>query len=105
MPPVSIEPLGITIDVEKGESLLAAGKRAGLRWPSVCGGDAECGTCWVVVEQGADHCSPAGDVERMRLSLGRKANDPQARLACQLLVSGAVTVHRKSVRLGSSDES
>lgn len=90
MPSVTVNPLGVTIEVADGESLLAAALRQGLQWPSVCGGDAECGTCWVVVESGED-CSEVGQRERTRLNLGRKANDARARLACQPRVTGSVT--------------
>ncbi len=98
MPVLTILPAGVTIAVESGETVLAAARRAGLRWPTVCGGDAECGTCWALVEEGAEHCSAMAEDERARLSLGVKAREPRARLACQLRVSGPVTVSRRTVR-------
>ena len=37
--------------------------------------------------------------------VGMKANEPRARLACQLRVSGPVTVNRRSVRRATGSES
>jgi 2Fe-2S ferredoxin len=98
VPAVTVLPVGVSVDVADGEPVMVAAQRQGLWWPTVCGGDAECGTCWLVVEEGSEHCSEMSDAERARLSLGMKANEPRARLACQLRVSGPVTVHRRSVR-------
>jgi len=98
MPAVTILPVAATIDVADDESVMAAARQQGLWWPTICGGDAECGTCWVIVEEGLERCSEMGETERARLALGMKANEPRARLACQLRVRGPVTVHRRSVR-------
>jgi ferredoxin len=98
MAAVTVVPVAVTIDVVEGEPVMAAARRQGLWWPTVCGGDAECGTCWVVVEDGWEHCSAMSPVERARLDLGMKAREPRARLACQLRVSGPVKVNRRSVR-------
>jgi ferredoxin len=52
----------------------------------------------VIVAEGLEHCGEMTEAERARLALGVKAKEPRARLACQLRVSGPVTVHRRSVR-------
>ncbi|MGH9008668.1 MAG: hypothetical protein ACRDYF_02340, partial [Acidimicrobiia bacterium] len=49
------------------------------------------------VEEGAEHCSPVGPAEGATLAKGVKANEPRARLACQMRVSGPVTVSRRAV--------
>ena len=40
---VRVEPAGVDIPVDDGETLMAAAVRAGYRWPTVCGGQAQCG--------------------------------------------------------------
>ena len=42
---VRVEPSGITLDVRDGETVMAAARRAGYRWPTICGGLADCGAC------------------------------------------------------------
>jgi ferredoxin len=91
-------PAGAVVEVAAGESLMAAAQRQGWFWPTVCGGDCDCGTCWVVVEQGAEHCSRMEEDERATLDKGMKANEPRARLACQLKVTGSMVVTRRSVK-------
>jgi 2Fe-2S ferredoxin len=73
---------------------MAAAIRHGYYWPTVCGGQCECGTCWVLIEE----CAPARAAEREVLT--RSLRDPQAgaRLGCQLTFDGPVTVHRRGIR-------
>jgi ferredoxin len=105
VPPVTVLPLGVTVDVPETEPVMASARRQGLWWPTVCGGDAECGSCWAIVEEGWEHCGEMGEAERLRLALGMKANEPRARLACQLRISGPVTVNRRSVRRAAESNS
>jgi len=98
MPTVRVLPAGDVLDVEAGESLMAAARRQGWRWPTICGGNGECGTCWMVVEQGAEHGSAVEAAERATLAKGMKADEPRARLACQIKVSGPMVVTRRSVK-------
>ena len=95
---VRVLPADAVVEVAAAESLMAAAQRQGWFWPTVCGGDCECGTCWVVVEEGSEHCSEMQAAERATLGKGMKANEPRARLACQVRVSGPVVVTRRSVR-------
>jgi ferredoxin, 2Fe-2S len=93
---VRVEPSGIEIDVADGETLMAAARRAGYRWPTVCGGLAQCGVCVVDVEAGRP--APPEDLEAQRLAtLPERQMRPDAewRLACQLRVGGAGLVVRK----------
>jgi ferredoxin len=91
-------PVDEVVEVAAGESLMAAARRQGWFWPTVCGGDCDCGTCWVVVEEGAEHGSAMEANERATLAKGMKANESRARLACQLKVSGPMVVIRRSVK-------
>lgn len=84
---VRVEPAGVALDPEDGESLLAAAVRCGFHWPTVCGGLAECGVCVVeVLEAPAHQRRPANEAERARLErLPERLFRPSAtlRLACQ----------------------
>ena len=98
MAAVRVLPADAEVEVGPGESLMGAARRQGWFWPTICGGDCECGTCWVVVQEGAEHCSVMEEAERATLAKGMKANEPRARLACQVRISGPVVVTRRSVR-------
>jgi ferredoxin, 2Fe-2S len=98
MPTVRVLPADDVIEVGADESLMTAARRQGWFWPTVCGGDCECGTCWVVVEDGAEYASAVQHQERATLAKGMKANEPRARLACQIKVSGPMVVTRRSVK-------
>ncbi|MCZ7647970.1 MAG: adenylate/guanylate cyclase domain-containing protein [Planctomycetota bacterium] len=92
MPSVSYQPDGVEVDVQDGESLLAAARRAGLPHAQVCGGAGQCSTCRVLIEAGLEHCSARGAREEKvakRLGFG-----PAIRLACQTRVAGAVRARR-----------
>jgi len=56
MPVVSIQPAGVSVEVEAGTSLLDAARQAGIPIRNDCGGQGVCGRCVVEVRQ--------GDVER-----------------------------------------
>lgn len=96
--PVRVEPAGIIIDVPAGEAVMHAARRQGYRWPNVCGGEAMCGVCMVKVQEGAEHTPPQEEKETFRLKFVGRGRDETARLACQLTVSGPVTVFRRGVR-------
>jgi ferredoxin len=98
---IRVLPADLTFEVEPGESVFRAAQRQGVRWPSICNGDCECGICYMVVESGAECLSERGKVESDRLSLGMKANEPRARLACRTQVSGEATVTRRGVKWAS----
>jgi ferredoxin len=93
-----VEPVGVVIEVGPGERLMEAAQRQGYRWPNVCGGEAMCGVCQVKVQEGAEHTPPQEEKETTRLKFVGRGRDETARLACQLTVSGSVTVFRRGVR-------
>lgn len=93
---VTVEPAGLVVEVREDETLMGAAARCGYRWPSVCGGHAECRACHVFVPAGDPNLRPPGPVEAESLAgargyLGR----PDVRLACQLRVLGPVTVRKR----------
>ena len=100
---VRVEPLGVEIPVPRGSSLMRAAERQGLRWPTVCGGDAECGTCSVTVasaDAGALPPPSAKETQTLRLIPPRptQAGGDVVRLACQLRPTRGLVVWKRGVR-------
>ena len=98
---IRIEPSGIEILAAEGETVMEAATRHGLRWPTVCGGNGTCRTCYLVVVGGGEHFSPAGPNEataitEIQRSFGNRAEP--IRLACQASVAGDVVVSKYGVR-------
>jgi 2Fe-2S ferredoxin len=97
---VRVEPSGITLDVHDGETVMAAARRAGYRWPTICGGLAECGACALEVVESSEALPTASTVEGMRLNAlveRRRYPDRIWRLGCQLVPNGAVVVRKTGV--------
>jgi ferredoxin, 2Fe-2S len=95
---VHVEPGGFDLAVREGEPLMRAALRTGYRWPNVCGGEAMCGICQIRVVDGAENASLMGRTEQTRLKFVGRGGDPGARLACQLTVTGPMTVFKRGVR-------
>ena len=96
---VTVEPSGVTFTVEPDETVMAAAARAGLRWPTVCGGNASCGVCMSVVADGDEHCRPAGSEELETLArVARVTASGTRRLACRLTLDGDARLVRRGVR-------
>ncbi len=99
---VRVLPGDVTVEVAEGETLMFAALRAGFRWPSVCGGEAVCTTCFVLIRKGLDAVVGPDDSEEDALELVRLrfSQDPESvRLACQLKVTGdGVELFRPGVR-------
>ncbi len=70
-----------------GDKLLTALKAGGLPIPAACGGAGTCGLCRVTVEDGGGEPLPT-EVDR----LGRAEVAKGARLSCQLVLRGPVSV-------------
>jgi len=98
---VEILPIGHTILVPDGSTIMAVALASGWRWPNVCGGEAACGVCVLEVQQGMEHASPIERDEAVRLAAIRKADKSGARLACQLRVSGPMRVLKRGARLSA----
>jgi len=101
---VRVEPAGIELDVAPGETVMAAAVREGYRWPTVCGGLAECGVCVLRILSPGDIQAPS-PLETARLeTVPERRLEPDARwrLACQLRVWGpGLVVHKRGVRRGT----
>lgn len=97
---VVVRPSGLELELHDGEPLLRAAERAGYRWPTICGGQGTCRTCFVEVEHDDEAaCSQIGQLEREGIEALRRPVDGRTRLACQLTVSGGpVTVTKRGVR-------
>jgi ferredoxin, 2Fe-2S len=98
---VRVEPSGITLDVHDGETVMAAARRAGYRWPTICGGVADCGACALEVLEVLDAALPTPSAaEGLRLHAlieRRRYPDRTWRLACQLVPTGTVVVRKTGV--------
>jgi 2Fe-2S ferredoxin len=51
--------------------LLEGASRVGVRWPTICHGNAGCLVCWVQVMAGEENIFPAGPMEIMALEILR----------------------------------
>jgi 2Fe-2S ferredoxin len=97
---VRVEPSGIVLDVVDGETVMAAARRAGYRWPTICGGLADCGACALEVVEGATTLPAPTTIEGTRLNVlveRRRHPDRTFRLACQLVPSADLVVRKTGV--------
>lgn len=96
---VHVLPADLTLGVDVDESIVRASERQGVKWPSRCGGDAECRACWLSVLEGEDVVAPPSEKERRAIEdLDRGVKRGPIRLACQLRASGVITVWKRGVR-------
>lgn len=102
---ITVEPAGITLQARTGETVMAAARRLGYRWPTLCNGDGTCTICWAEVTDGAGHLGPLTDLERVWLkTFPADLYQGQPRLACQAVIRGSVALRKKGVRQASSSE-
>ncbi|MEE9336632.1 MAG: adenylate/guanylate cyclase domain-containing protein, partial [Methylococcaceae bacterium] len=64
----------------------------GIPHMHICGGNARCSTCRIVIKQGLENILPRNEIEQ-RLA-EKKGMDDCIRLACQTHIKGAVTLRR-----------
>ncbi len=82
-----------TLTAERGQSILQASLQHGIPHTHVCGGNARCSTCRVVVLAGLENLTPRNRPEQ--LLADRLEFPPDIRLACQArLTGGPVQVRR-----------
>jgi ferredoxin, 2Fe-2S len=104
---VRVDPSGASIEVRKGETLMAAAERQGYRWPTVCHGQALCTACSIVLDDNLDAFEPAGPLELTGLELlrGRSFYEGKVvRLACQATVVASAVVTKRGVRRANPGE-
>lgn len=95
-----VEPSGIEIEAHDGETVMAAATRAGYRWPTVCGGQADCGVCALEVVDAPAPLPEAGADEAQRLAglpERRMHPDRSYRLACRLVPVDGLVVRKRGV--------
>jgi ferredoxin len=83
---------GMAVSAMPGESVLAASQRAGSPLATVCKGRGICGACRVSVEAGSEFLEPPSAHEtRLLTYLARGEDAPAHRLACQILMTDALS--------------
>lgn len=81
------------IKIEKDQTILEASLAAGIPHYHVCGGNARCSTCRVLVVEGMENLSPMNQKEIALRERKKMADD--VRLACQTkVISGRVKLRR-----------
>ena len=99
-PRVRVEPSGIVLEAEPGETVMAAALRAGYRWPTVCGGHADCGVCALDVVAAPEPLAAASAEEADRIAQLpelRLYPDRTYRLACRIVAVDGLTVRKRGV--------
>ena len=79
---IRFEPIGRSIRVAAGTTILEAARMAGAPLASGCGAGGTCARCGVRIVAGADSIEPE-DVEERRVKM-RNRIDPGLRLACRV---------------------
>ncbi len=80
------------IEANPTTPILQASLQNGIPHTHVCGGNARCSTCRVLIVEGLEHCCPRNEKEQ-KMAVRRNFSS-QVRLACQTTVSGDVTLRR-----------
>lgn len=87
---LTIKPTGEVFEIEEGKSVLELLREKDVYIKSSCGGHATCTDCIVKIVSGEDNLSPSPFPE-LKL-LGNVFHITKERLACQLSVTGDVTI-------------
>lgn len=92
MPTITYMPDNRCVETEEGETILQTSLRLGIPHTHVCGGNARCSTCRVIILDGLEHCCERNSREQALAN--RLHFSPQIRLACQTSIDGHVTLRR-----------
>lgn len=92
MPNIRYLPDNKTVEVNLTETILQASFRSGIPHTHVCGGNARCSTCRVLIVGGIEHCAPRNAREQQMAY--QLHFSPDIRLACQTMVTGDVKLRR-----------
>ncbi|HLC25969.1 MAG TPA: 2Fe-2S iron-sulfur cluster-binding protein [bacterium] len=87
MPKVTFKSEGVSVEAQKGESILDVALAHGVPLDHNCGGFCACTTCHVIVEQGMDQLSEIGEDEEDRLDMADGLT-LKSRLGCQATLVG-----------------
>lgn len=89
MPKITFSDTDVTVEVPDGESLLDVCEEHAAPIPFGCT-NGICGTCICVLEEGAEHVNEMDEDEERTVE--STTDTEGARLACQLVVNGDITV-------------
>lgn len=92
MPAITYLPDNKRVESQEAETILQTSLRSGIPHTHVCGGNARCSTCRVIILDGLENCCERNSREQELAN--RLHFTPQIRLACQTLVTGNVTLRR-----------
>ena len=92
MPRISYLPDNKDVETDTETSILHTSLQAGIPHTHVCGGNARCSTCRVVILEGLEFCCPRNEKEEALA--GSLHFDPTIRLACQTIITGDVKLRR-----------
>jgi adenylate cyclase len=80
------------VEVDTQTPILHASLQNGIPHTHVCGGNARCSTCRVLILDGLENCCPRNDREQKMAF--RRNFSPNVRLACQTTLRGDVALRR-----------
>lgn len=100
MPVIRYLPDERDVEARVDETILEVSLRAGIPFAHVCGGNARCSTCRVMILDGLENCAPR--TEREEALTAHLHFAPEMRLACQTKISGPICLRR--LVLDSEDE-
>ncbi|MFQ5796548.1 MAG: 2Fe-2S iron-sulfur cluster-binding protein [Candidatus Bipolaricaulia bacterium] len=80
------------VETDTETTILQTSLKFDIPHTNVCGGNARCSTCRVVIIEGLKFCSPRNEKEQALAE--RLRFDPKIRLACQTTVTGSVKLRR-----------
>jgi adenylate cyclase len=85
------------VETQQASTVLEASLAAGIPHTHVCGGNARCSTCRVMILAGQEYCAPRSDAEQLLAE--QLGFTPMIRLACQTAIanSGQITLRRLSL--------
>ena len=91
MPTVTFLPMGLSVEVKEGKTILQAAVDNHIDLPHACGGNCSCTTCHVIVRQGEENLSEIEEEEDNRLDMAAGLTI-HSRLGCQARICGDVIV-------------
>jgi adenylate cyclase len=92
MPKIQFLPDDKEIKAKDDETILQAALRAEIPLAHICGGNARCSTCRVVILEGMTNTLPRNAAEKKIADLLNF--DPSVRLACQTMATGNIKLRR-----------
>jgi len=84
---IVVEPIGLTVEMNRGETIHDSLERAGISIETPCGGEGICGSCKVWVDP------PAHVPSTPHEDISQKDDKKGLRLACQAIPEKDITIH------------